>query len=92
MFDRQIIFPLLEARPELFLLKSGAYHTYKRKREVHSVPYMYTREYQRQSTKSSLLEARLELFLLESGVWTRRRCRPELIAGDRRREGGVTIK
>ena len=30
MFDRQIIFPLLEARPELFLLKSGAYHTYKR--------------------------------------------------------------
>ena len=40
MFDRQIIFPLLEARPELFLLKSGAYHTYKRKPEVHSVPYI----------------------------------------------------
>ena len=40
MFDRRIIFPLLEARPELFLLKSGAYHTYKRKPGVHSVPYI----------------------------------------------------
>ena len=40
MFDRQIIFPLLEARPELLLLKSGAYHTYKRKPEVHSVPHI----------------------------------------------------
>ena len=87
MFDRQIIFPLLEARPELFLLKSGAYHTYKRNQR-YTVYHIYKRMYQRQCTKSSLLEARLELFLLGSGVWTRRRCRPELIAGDRRREGG----
>ena len=42
MFDRQIIFPLLEARPELFLLKSGAYHTYKRNQR-YTVYHIYKR-------------------------------------------------